>query len=150
MAKVRKLSLLREVAGKVWIPPFVYRELYGKLDEDRKAIEQALSDFIEVHEPEPVAEGMEPYLMGLDAGEREVLELALAVGGDVVVLVDDHAAREVARSLALRLTGTIGLLCTAKEKGLFSGVVDLLAQMRRNGYWLSDEAIEVARQLSGE
>lgn len=150
LAKVRKLSLLRSLVGEVWIPPIVHRELYGKLDEDTPAIEKALSSFISAHEPGPVEKAASALLMGLDAGERQVIELALTVGPDSIVLMDDYAGREMAKRFRLRLTGTVGLLLQAKEQQLIGAVVEVLHRIRQNGYWLSDEVIETARILARE
>ena len=150
LAKVRKLHLLRDLVGGVWIPPVVHRELYGKLDEDTPAIERALSSFISVHEPGPVEKTASTLLMGLDAGERQVIELALTAGPDSIVLMDDYAGREMAKRFRLRVTGTVGLLLQAKEQRLIGEVVEVLHRMRQNGYWLSDEVIEIARRLARE
>lgn len=150
LAKVRKLSLLRSLVGEVWIPPIVHRELYGKLDEDTPVIEKALSSFISVHEPGAVEKAAGALLMGLDAGERQVVELALTAGPDPIVLMDDYAGREMAKRFRLRLTGTVGLLLQAKEQRLIGEVVEVLHRIRQNGYWLSDEVIETARILARE
>lgn len=150
LAKVRKLSILRELAGEVWIPPVVHRELYGKLDEDTPAIDKALSSFISVHEPDPVEKGTGVFIEELDAGERQVVELALTEGTDSILLMDDHAGRDAARLFRLRVTGTVGLLLLAKEKHILSSVTGLLNRMRQNGYWLSDEMIEIARSMARE
>jgi predicted nucleic acid-binding protein len=93
LAKVRKLSLLQDLVDEVWIPPVVHRELYGKLDEDAPAIDKALSSFISVHEPGPVEDETGILLLGLDAGERQVIELALTAGTGSILLMDDYAGR---------------------------------------------------------
>jgi predicted nucleic acid-binding protein len=89
-------------------------------------------------------------LSGLDAGERQVIELALTAGTGSIVLMGDYAGRESAKRLRLRVTGTVGLLLLAKERHSVSGVVELLHRIRQNGYWLSDETIEIARRLARE
>ncbi len=53
----------------------------------------------------------------LGAGERQALALAIAVRG-TVVLIDDGAARRVARSRGLPHVGTVGLIALAKAVGL--------------------------------
>ena len=150
LAKVRKLHLLRDLVGGVWIPPVVHRELYGKLDEDTLVIDKALSSFISIHQPGPVADETGILLLGLDDGERQAIELALFAGADSILLMDDYAGREAAKRLRLKVTGTVGLLLLAKEKHAISGVVELLLRIRQNGYWLSDQTIEIARRLARE
>ena len=46
--------------------------------------------------------------------------------------------------------GFVGLLLSAKRKQLIDELIPLLEQARANGYWLSDELIKIARNLSGE
>lgn len=69
---------------------------------------------------------------------------------DIVLLLDDHAARGVAEKLNIPMIGLIGLLLISKEKGLVQNVVSLIEELRKKGYWLSDDVIEVARLLAGE
>lgn len=62
----------------------------------------------------------------LDAGERAVIELALAA--DVgLVLMDDQDGVAAARRLGLRVTGTLGVLDLAARRGL----IDLAVAFER-------------------
>lgn len=63
----------------------------------------------------------------IDRGEREAIALARRLGADYV-LIDERAGRQVATSLGLKVTGTLGLLGRADELGLIS---DLPGTMRR-------------------
>ena len=47
-------------------------------------------------------------------------------------------------------TGLIGLLLISKERGLVESVVALTEELRNNGYWFSDEVIDIAKRLAGE
>jgi len=47
-------------------------------------------------------------------------------------------------------TGLIGLLLISKERGLVESVVALTEELRKNGYWFSDEVIDIAKRLAGE
>jgi len=42
------------------------------------------------------------------------------------------------------------LLLLAKEKGLVENVGSLIEELRKAGYWLSDEIVEIAIKLAGE
>jgi hypothetical protein len=53
----------------------------------------------------------------LGAGERQAIALAIAMQG-TVVLIDDGAARRVARSRGLPHVGTVGLVALAKATGV--------------------------------
>lgn len=51
LAKIGQIFLLKKLATEVLIPPFVQKELYGKIGVESELIEQALNDFIQVAEP---------------------------------------------------------------------------------------------------
>lgn len=150
LAKIGRLDLLKSMAEEVRIPPFVHRELFGKTGKESSEIDSALRDFIivvtvNISEPSTVA-----VLHDLDEGERQAIALASALGKDVLLLMDDHAGRQAARKLGLSVTGLLGLVLLAKEKGLVNRVGSLIEELREAGYWLSDEVVEVARKLAGE
>ncbi len=77
-----------------------------------------------------------PLVTDLGPGETEVLMLGLESRESILVL-DDAFARRVAETLALRFTGTLGLLLDAKRSGL-------IAQVRSVG----PREITHARELS--
>jgi len=81
----------------------------------------------------------------LGPGEAEAIVLAKELGADLV-LVDDERAREIARSLGLRIAGTIALLLMAWEKDLLvKNPVDIAEEMRAKGVWISDELMRRLR-----
>ena len=52
----------------------------------------------------------------LGQGEREAIALAIDSGADLVIL-DDQQGRLVSRDKGLSVTGTVGVLIEAKERG---------------------------------
>ncbi|NTU42857.1 MAG: DUF3368 domain-containing protein [Nitrospirales bacterium] len=62
----------------------------------------------------------------------------------------DSAGRRAAGRLDIPVTGVVGILLLAKEKGLIHNVSEPIVEIRNNGYWLSQKVIEVAKQLAGE
>jgi predicted nucleic acid-binding protein len=54
---------------------------------------------------------------GLDEGEAAAIALATSLGADLL-LMDDRKGAIVARSKGLRVTGTLGVLDIAAERGL--------------------------------
>lgn len=91
---------------------------------------------------DPENETLEGITNQLDRGERAALALAREFGADLVLL-DDAAARTQARSLGFRITGTVGLLRLAAERGLID-VPDTVEQLRQCGFYLSESLIRAA------
>lgn len=89
-------------------------------------------------------------LVAIDEGERQAISLAISVGSEALLILDDKAGRTVAKQLGVRVTGTVGLLLLAKERKLIAPVTECLKALRAKGYWLSDEIIAVAICEAGE
>lgn len=88
-----------------------------------------------------------PSGLTLDAGERAVLAVGLTLV-DGLVLVDDLAARRAADRLGLAYTGVLGVLVTAKERGLIDRLRPYLDRLTRLGFRLAPSLHgEVLRQV---
>ncbi len=150
LAKIGRIFLLKSMAEEVLIPPLVHRELFGKVGSESEEIDRALNDFIDIADLMPLKPATERAIADLDEGEKQAIGLASTLKKDVLLLLDDRAGRRVAKRLNIRTTGLIGLLLLAKEKGLVENVASLIEELRNNGYWLSDEVLDIARRLAGE
>ena len=76
----------------------------------------------------------------LGAGELEALALAEELHADLV-LIDEDKGRQIARSLGLRVTGTLGVLDIAAERRL----IDLpiaLTQLQATDFYVSQGLID--------
>jgi predicted nucleic acid-binding protein len=150
LAKIGRMDLLKSLAGEVLIPPFVHKELFGKLGVEAVMIEEGLRTFIRIAAVATKERLVEGVLTELDEGERQAIVLASDIGKDVLLLMDDRAGRQAARKLGIHVTGLVGILLSAKEKGVVNRVGPLIDELRESGYWLSDEVVEAARKLAGE
>lgn len=150
LAKIGKIDLLKTIAGEIWIPPKVYKELFGKVGHESEQIDRALGDFIQIKKEISIDPAIEMDLSDLDEGEKEVIALASTMKEKILLLLDDRAGRQAAKNLNIPTTGLIGLLLLAKEKGLIENVGLLLEELRKNGYWLSDEIVVKAKKMAGE
>ena len=81
--------------------------------------------------------------------EVEVMSLALSTEADFVVL-DDNAARKTTKYLGLTVTGTLGLLLRAKERGIIAEAHPLVSELRANGFRIDDRVIEAVARLARE
>jgi len=103
-----RLPVLKELFGKVAIPKAVYGELHRKTIPPLKE----WTELIEIKD----RRSYRSYRRVLGAGESEALCLCRQIGVDVILL-DDRRARLVARRLALKSMGTLGVLLLARRKG---------------------------------
>ena len=68
--KIGRIFLLKELATEVIIPPYVHRELYGKIGTETDQIDQALRDFIQVAELGQLEVDIEEALIDLETFEK--------------------------------------------------------------------------------
>ena len=147
LAKVNKLELLKDMYEQVIIPEAVYREVMEKGDVAAQRVEAAL-EWIDVRKVDPSLE-RRMYRAKLHDGEVEVMLLAQIIGADAVV-IDDGAARKTAEYLELPLTGTLGIMIKAKQRGLLDAVMPVVQQMEQSGIYFSKEIKDRIRKLSDE
>ena len=89
------------------------------------------------------------YLVDLHKGEAEVIVLANEINADLVI-IDEKIGRDYARRYNLNLTGTIGILIKAKNKGLIKTMKPLILEMQNKNVWLNLKFIETVLELAGE
>ena len=73
----------------------------------------------------------------LGRGEREAIALAIESGSDLVIL-DDQQGRLVSRDKGLSVTGTVGVLIEAKERGFVPSLRSEIDRMIEAGMWISE------------
>ena len=91
-----------------------------------------------------------PFFLELDAGERDVIALALSEQTTRIVL-DEKRARKVAQSLKLNVIGTLGILMLAKQNQIIPNVKPLLdAMMTEAQYWVNESLYDNVLQAVSE
>ncbi len=148
LSKIRQLSLLQSIFGKILVPPVVAREVFAKLDKEIDELEKAFSDFIQITEKPNLPNEVEIVTQSIDAGEKGAISLAYNL--KAFLIIDDNQARVAARKLNLEITGSIGVLLLAKQKKLIPNLTQLMLAIRENGYFYSDELIELATKMAEE
>lgn len=148
LAKIGKLSLLREYFNTIMVPESVLKECVAE-GKDRKEVEA-----IKKAEWIRVAEVQDKKLVkllqsSLDDGESEAIALSLESGADLILL-DDSDAREKARIYGLTVTGTLGVLLRAKKDRKISSLKENIIKLRESGFRVSDFVEERLLEASGE
>lgn len=124
LGKLNRLDLLAGLFEKVQITRAVYDEVVtqglsrGAPDASTVRRFWRRQQWPVVDVPQSVLSAYTPSVV-LHPGETEVLALAQSLA-DPLVLLDDEIAREEARRLKLRLTGTLGIIVKAHRGGLIS------------------------------
>lgn len=118
LALLGRLSLLKEMFDEVIVPGAVYEEVVQRGAGKPGADALAAADWLKVISPD-VSVTIEPLLLGLDAGELEVLLLAQQIEPDWVV-IDERLARRTGFAMGLPVKGTLGILLAAVLAGLLS------------------------------
>ena len=78
------------------------------------------------------------------------MALALEMRADAV-LIDERLGRRVARTLGLRVTGLLGTLILAKQRGHLEAVKPVIEELRtRAGCWFDDALIADVINAAGE
>jgi predicted nucleic acid-binding protein len=72
-------------------------------------------------------------------GERQAIDLASAMRADLVLL-DDLAARREAQRRGLRVTGTLGILAAAAERGEID-VSEVIRKLENTSFYFDEELI---------
>jgi predicted nucleic acid-binding protein len=107
-------------------------------DPARSIIESGAFEVVEAPPPPP-----EVLAWDLGKGETAVLSFALSAR-DWVAILDDGMARRCARSLSIKLTGTLSIVLLAKQHGLVESAAQLLHALQNNGFRLDDSVIREA------
>lgn len=85
----------------------------------------------------------------LDAGEATSISLATEYK-ECLLIIDELKGRTVAKELRLKISGSLGVLVTAKSKGVINSVKPILNKIRQTDFRISDELIQKALILANE
>ncbi len=146
LAKIDSLELLRIGAEQVLIPTTVWYEIEQGGDETSALILVAKSEWL-IECTYDAVQLQIPSSLG--PGERAVIEQALALGVEQVVM-DDLAARRFAEQVGLKPVGTLGILLAAKLAGFIPSVSEKIKALESSGMYLSEAVIQRVLMEAGE
>lgn len=140
-------DLLQVASSTVLIPDAVDGEIRRRGPNDPAIIAIDGAAWVLVVPDPPVPTVIHAWDLG--PGESAVLAWAQAHPGTEAVL-DDLAARRCAAAIGVPVRGTLGLLLTARRRGIIPAARPLLERMRSAGMYLSDKVMNDALALIGE
>lgn len=149
LMKADQLGALQKLFGKILIPEAVFTELTTNLSFQDEAQIIRDCDFIQVVsvDERKVVTTLQ-RATGLDLGESEAIVYADSNQADFL-LMDEDAGRIVARSMGLRIMGTVGVLVNAfYDKYLTTEEVKLaFDKMRKANRHISEKIIQDALEM---
>lgn len=152
LAILGKLQLLAELFEDVYVPDAVYQEVshsksprqYGR-NELRKLITEGTFKLYKVENGNLVRK-----LFGkLHEGELETIVGAKELDLQFVVM-DEHAARTLAKTFLLKPIGTIGVLILAKKKGKIEKIKPFLDTLISHDFHISRKLYQQALEQADE
>lgn len=86
----------------------------------------------------------------LDADESEAIALALELRSDLLLL-DERRGRSIANQLGINVTGLLGVLLVAKQRGCLNAIKPLLHDLSNvAGFWIDRELYRLVLASAGE
>jgi predicted nucleic acid-binding protein len=126
---IDQIEILPALFEKVLIPRAVAAELnHPAADRKLRSWIASPPPWIEILEAPPAGTGMDR----LDAGEREAISLAEAIGADLLIL-DERKARQVALERGLSITGLLGILADAADRELID-LAQVFGRLQRTSF----------------
>ena len=150
LAAIGQLELLKLLFGTIAIPQAVYHEIVIKGQGQAGAIEIEASKWFERYQVRDEV-SVKHLEQELDAGEAEAIALAIELQADLLLL-DERRGRMIARQLGVAVTGLLGILLVAKQRGYLVAIKPLLHDLRTiAGFWIDQElytrVLESAQEL---
>jgi predicted nucleic acid-binding protein len=148
LAKVGQLNLLKKLFGRIIIPEEVYHEVTtGKHPAASAVLSANWIDVFTIQYPEQLLQLQVDYK--LDLGEAATIILAEELNANRV-LIDEKLGRKVAQLRNLPVTGTIGLLLIAKNRGIIREIKPILDQFLSQGKRISTILYQEVLDIAGE
>jgi predicted nucleic acid-binding protein len=134
--KISGLGILHQLFADVLTTPEIARE-YGK----------ALPDWVILHSANQSLK--EKFYKYVDEGEASAIALASEISCDYLI-VDDMAARKLAKKIGLPVKGTVGVLLMAKQNGIIPLFRPYLELIQQTNFRLSEQLVEQFLKDAGE
>ena len=136
LALIGKLELLNQLFDEVKIPNAVWEEItLNKTTKYFKAIELFFKSRVDR------INGFNELTFIMDYGESESIILYRELNADFL-LIDDKKARDIAENFNISCIGTLGILSSAKSKGMIDELRPLFKIFLENGRYFSVKLLD--------
>jgi predicted nucleic acid-binding protein len=147
LSRGRQTHILRHLAYRILVPEPVAEEIRRKGISDITSQTLENTPWIEVVSAPPVPESILDW--GIGPGESAVLALAYGYP-EREAIIDDLAGRKCAAFHGIPVRGTLGLVLTAKRRGIIPKARPVLEILIREGLYLSSHVLDEAMRRVGE
>lgn len=148
LVSIDKLHLLKDLYKEVYIPKAVSDEVFVKQGSKAQIELARAREWIQVRQIQN-NESKKFFRVQLHEGEVEVMILGKELSADLLV-IDDYIAREYAKYLDFKVTGTLGVILKAKEKGIIERVKPLIDALIQNGIYIGSKVYEDVLRMAAE
>lgn len=137
LSKIDRLKLLQTLFREITITSIIAEE-----------IGDILPQFILTEDP--LDKNYQKILEGfLDRGEASAIALAIEKE-DCLLIMDETKGRREAKRMNIKITGTLGILILAKEKGIIDSVSEILDLISKTDFRIDESLIIETRRKCGE
>ena len=126
-------------------------KIYGEITTTQEVLEEysrQIPDWIQIENVKNKKKQKELEKI-VDKGEASAIVLALELE-DSVLIIDDKRGRKLAKELEIELTGTLGTLLKAKQKGIISAIRPLLVKLKQINFRISQDLEKRILKKAGE
>jgi predicted nucleic acid-binding protein len=144
LATIHQIHLLNELYGRINVPHEVWSEL------QHAAVPQAVRLWIESNPPWVDVRSVstaqsDESLSHLHEGERKAILLAEELRADLLI-IDDQAAWEAARTRGIDTVRTFAILELADERGLIPDFLQTIEDLKHSGFWAAERLWDSMRE----
>ena len=144
LSKIGAISLLQSLFIK-----FIYQELTRPGEANPGSHEVRTLNWIKVEKVANFDKIASRFGRKLDPGESQAIGLALQKKADLLV-IDARAGRAEAKNFGIHITGIIGILIKAKQKGVIVTIKPYLSKLRLTNFKMAPVLYKRALELAEE
>lgn len=150
LIKIESLDILEKMYKEIIIPKAVYDELIINIDYQSEIDIIRKCTFLQIKiVEENLSVSLLQKQLKLDLGESEAIVLANNIDADLII-IDERKARRIAKDIGLNVTGTLGILVDAKQRGLVKELKPLLDKLIKNEIRISKILYQDILELANE